>query len=119
MDEMEVDEMDNDQTGAHATELDSDHRILTRLLDRDPEFPDALPSVLIEGTQSALAEFAEAILHHAQDPEDCKFHFKPDGIGACWFMPGSKLGFYIHILPCWNDELASGTAIAPVAEPTD
>lgn len=58
--------------------------------------------ILIEGRASTLRFLGELFLAAADDDSDCGTQFFPDGPGNALFSKASKLGFYIHRLPCLN-----------------
>jgi hypothetical protein len=66
-------------------------KLRVRKLDRN--------TVLIEGTSAAFEFLGRFLLAHSQE-EDCKTWISPKGAGSVWFTKDSKLGLYLHRLPC-------------------
>ena len=59
-------------------------------------------SILIEGRAQALEFVGKLFLAQAKFKKDCGFQLSPSGAGSGRFKKGSKVGFYIHRLPCLN-----------------
>jgi hypothetical protein len=80
-------------------------KLTLRLLTPDPNNPEdaVMPTlVLIEGTQAALEWFGQTIVEHARQELDSGRQMWPNGPGKVWFNKQSKIGFYLHKLPCAN-----------------
>jgi hypothetical protein len=58
--------------------------------------------VLIEGNAQALEFVGKLFLAQAKFKSDCGFQMSPNGAGGGLFKKGSKIGLYIHRLPCLN-----------------
>ena len=56
-------------------------------------------TVLIEGNSQGL-KFLGALLISLSEAHDCGEQWSPDGAGAKLFSKGSKLGIYLHRVPC-------------------
>ena len=61
--------------------------------------PEDNTFVLIEGDKTAFAFLSRLFAAHAV-AEDCMFHLDPKSAGRAFFKRGSKLGLYLHRLPC-------------------
>jgi hypothetical protein len=55
--------------------------------------------ILIEGDKAAFVFLSRLFAAHAQ-AEDCGFDIGPKCAGNAFFNRGSKLGLYLHRLPC-------------------
>jgi hypothetical protein len=62
--------------------------------------PEDKSYVLIEGDQAAFHWLADLFAAHADFDKDCGFQIAPNGPGNAFFKKGSKLGVYLHRLPC-------------------
>jgi hypothetical protein len=67
-------------------------------LDEDPSY------VLIEGDKNAFKFLSHVFSAHAE-ADDCGFDLHPKAAGNLWFKKGSKLGLYLHRLPCVEKRL--------------
>ena len=65
--------------------------------------------VLIEGDSLAFEFLGQLFLAHARGVNGCGFQLHPEGPGSRLFAKGSKLGLYLHCLPCDNDLLKART----------
>jgi hypothetical protein len=66
--------------------------------------PEDPTYVLIEGDKDAFKFLARLFSAHAE-AEDCGFDIGPKAAGRAWFKRGSKLGLYLHRLPCTGKRL--------------
>jgi hypothetical protein len=57
-------------------------------------------TVLIEGNRTGLEFLGELIKAQARDEICCHKDVSPGGPGSVFFTKESKLGIYIHRLPC-------------------
>jgi hypothetical protein len=55
--------------------------------------------VLFEGDKAAYEFLGRLFLAHAK-ARDCGFQISPHGAGSALFKKGSKIGLYLHRLPC-------------------
>ena len=62
--------------------------------------PEDKSYVLIEGDQAAFRWLSDLFAAHAEFDKDCGFQIAPNGPGNARFTKGSKLGLYLHRLPC-------------------
>jgi len=67
--------------------------------------PEDESYVLIEGNKAAFQFLSDLFAAHAQD-EDCGFQIAPNGPGNAFFKKGSKLGLYLHRLPCLEKKVS-------------
>jgi hypothetical protein len=56
--------------------------------------------VFIEGDKAAFHWLSDLFAAHADFDKDCGFQMGPNGPGNSFFKKGSKLGVYLHRLPC-------------------
>jgi hypothetical protein len=61
--------------------------------------PEDKSYVLIEGNKAAFQFLRDLFAAHVDD-DDCGFQIAPNGPGNAFFKKGSKLGLYLHRLPC-------------------
>jgi hypothetical protein len=59
-------------------------------------------TVLIEGTSAAFEFLGRFLLAHSKE-KDCTRWISPKGPGNSWFTKDSKLGLYLHRLPCTRE----------------
>jgi len=64
---------------------------------------DGQKTLLIEGDRTAF-EFLSRLLLAASEADDCGFQISPSGPGSVFFAADSTHGFYLHRLPCQDDE---------------
>jgi hypothetical protein len=69
-----------------------------------PEDPNV---VLIEADADGFRFLSEVFAAEAI-AEDCGFQISPSGAGSAIFAPESKLGFYLHRIPCKTPQKAKG-----------
>jgi hypothetical protein len=62
--------------------------------------PEDESSVLIEGDKAAFHWLSDLFAAQAEFEKDCGFSIAPNGPGNVFFKKGSKLGLYLHRLPC-------------------
>ncbi len=65
-----------------------------KLMEEDKKY------VLIEGSREALEFLAKLLTSQAKFKKDCSIFFSPKGPGFKFFSKKSKLGLYIHRIPC-------------------
>jgi hypothetical protein len=70
------------------------------------QLPEDKSYVLIEGDKAAFQFLSNLFAAHAED-EDCGFQIAPNGPGNAFFKKGSKLGLYLHRLPCLEKNISS------------
>ena len=62
--------------------------------------PEDKSYVLIEGNKAAFLWLSDLFAAHAEFDKDCGFQIAPNGLGSAHFTKESKLGMYLHRLPC-------------------
>jgi hypothetical protein len=62
--------------------------------------PEDTSYVLIEGNKAAFHWLSDLFAAHAEFDMDCGFFIAPNGPSSARFKKGSKLGLYLHRLPC-------------------
>ena len=62
--------------------------------------PEDESYVLIVGDKAAFHWLSDLLAAHADFGKDCGFQMAPNGPGNSFFKKGSKLGVYLHRLPC-------------------
>ena len=67
--------------------------------------PEDRSYVLIEGDKIAF-KFLSGLFDALARVKDCGFQIAPDGAGSAFFRRGSKLGLYLHRLPCMSKHKA-------------
>jgi hypothetical protein len=77
-------------------------RLNVGIIEGDPD-ENELPLALIEGDQASLEFLGNAILSHARHPRDCGIQMRRGGFWGKAFSSKSKMGLYLHRLPCWNE----------------
>jgi hypothetical protein len=73
--------------------------LVLRLLEAEHGEPNVVPEVLIEGSPRALEFLGKLLIAQARFT-DCGSFISPTGPGNFFFSRKSKLGIYIHRLPC-------------------
>ena len=63
------------------------------------------PYILVEGDKASFKFLSDLFDAHARD-EGCGFQLAPNGPGSAFFKRGSRLGLYLHRLPCINKKLS-------------
>jgi len=66
--------------------------------------PEDKSYILIEGDKAAFHFLSDLFAAHADFDMDCGFFIAPNGPGSARFKKGSKLGLYLHRLPCVEKE---------------
>ncbi len=69
-------------------------------------------TILIEGDDDALEFLGQLVLAHSRADKyaDCKIKLHPKCAGSAWFTKESKLGFYLHKLPCSEGSILGNKA---------
>jgi len=62
--------------------------------------PEDETFVLIEGDKAAFHFLSDLFAAHAEFDKDCGLQMAPNNAGNAFFKKGSKLGLYLHRLPC-------------------
>ncbi|MCK5311621.1 MAG: hypothetical protein KAJ62_05900 [Desulfobacteraceae bacterium] len=61
--------------------------------------------IFIEGDTDSLEFLGKLIIAQANFQKDCGFQIAPGGAGDAHFSNDSKLGIYIHRLPCEHGKI--------------
>lgn len=59
--------------------------------------------IFVEGDSDTLEFIGKLFIEMAKEENDCGLQLSPSGAGKAYFNKQSRMGIYIHRLPCAND----------------